>query len=106
MRTPPLRLVHSLPDTRQCYVFLLYVAGTSPNSMRAIASIERLCKEALNGRYQLEIIDLAQLPALAKSENVIAIPTLIRKFPLPIKRIIGDLPDTRSLLLEEDREET
>jgi circadian clock protein KaiB len=106
MKAPPLRLVRSLPDTRQRYVFLLYVAGTSPNSVRAIASVKRLCKEDLNGRHQLDIIDLGQLPALAKSENVIAIPTLIRKYPLPIKKMIGDMSDTRSLLLEEDRKET
>jgi circadian clock protein KaiB len=105
MKIKPLRLVQSTPVKRQYYVFHLYVAGTSPNSMRAIECVKRLCDELLDGRCDLDIIDLCQLPALAKSENVIAIPTLIRKFPLPIKKMIGDISDISCLLQEDERNE-
>jgi circadian clock protein KaiB len=101
----PLHLVHSAAAAHPYYVFHLYVAGTSPNSMNAIECVKRLCEGRLDGRCQLEIIDLYQFPALAKRENVIAIPTLVRKFPLPVKRMIGDMSDTRRLLLEDDRTE-
>lgn len=102
---PRLRLVHSATAKRQSYVFHLYIAGASPNSIRAVECVKRLCEEGLAGRYELNIIDLCQMPELAKRENVIAIPTLVRKFPLPVKRMIGDLSDTRCLLQEDDLKE-
>ena len=101
----PLRLVHSAPAKRQSYVFHLYIAGASPNSIRAVECVKRLCEEGLAGRFELNIIDLCQMPELAKRENVIAIPTLVRKFPLPIKRIIGGLSDIRRLLQDHDLKE-
>jgi circadian clock protein KaiB len=105
MKAPSLSLVPSSPGSRQHYIFQLYIAGASLNSMRAVERARHLCEKSLSDRYQLDIIDLCEFPALAKSENVIAIPTLIRKFPLPVIRMIGDMSDIRSLLQEEDRKD-
>jgi circadian clock protein KaiB len=73
------------------YQLRLYVAGTTPYSVSAIANIKKICEEYLKGRYELEVIDLYQNPTLAKGEQIIAAPTLIKKLPLPLHRIIGDL---------------
>ena len=73
------------------YQLRLYVAGTTPYSVSAIANIKKICEEYLKGRYQLEVIDLYQNPTLAKGEQIIAAPTLIKRLPLPLHRIIGDL---------------
>jgi circadian clock protein KaiB len=97
-----MRLVHSVGVAQQHYVFNLYIAGASAHSSRAIASITHLCEGRLNGRCQLKIIDLYLLPALAKEDNILAVPTLIRKFPLPMRRMIGDLCDVTALLQEDD----
>ena len=108
MNPPPLRMVHAATAAaaaRQYYVFHLYIAGNAPNSMRAVECVKRLCEERLGERCRLHIIDLGRQAALAKSENIIAIPTLIRKFPLPVIRMIGDMSDTRSLLRDDDRRE-
>ena len=98
----PVRLVYSAPAQRQHYVFHLYIAGMSAHSMRALDCVQRLCEGALKGRVQLKIVDLVQQPALAKDDNVIAVPTLIRIFPHPVRRMIGDLSDISGLLLEVD----
>jgi circadian clock protein KaiB len=108
MKTTPLRLVRKATvatEARQSYVFHLYIVGNGLNSMRAVECVKRLCAERLGGRSCLHIIDLGRQPALAKSENIVAIPTLIRKFPLPVVRMIGDMSDTRSLLRDDDRRE-
>ena len=73
------------------YVLRLYVTGLTPNSTRAIANIKALCETHLEGRYDLRIIDIYQKPALAKGEQIIAAPTLIKKLPLPLRRLVGDL---------------
>ena len=75
------------------YVLRLYVTGASPNSLRAIANTKNICDEYLNDNYDLEIIDVHQQPSIAKQENIIALPLLIRKHPLPEKRLIGDMSD-------------
>ncbi len=80
------------------YVFKLYVAGTAPASTRALANVRRACEEHLKGCYELEVIDLYQQPALAKREQIIATPTLIKKRPLPLRRIIGDMSDVERIL--------
>jgi len=80
------------------YVLRLFVTGILPNSARAVINIKTICEKYLEGRYELEIIDIYQQPALALSENIIAIPVLIKKFPLPEIRLIGDLSDTKSVL--------
>lgn len=73
------------------YHLRLYVAGTTSYSVSAIANIKKICEEYLKGRYELEVIDLYLNPTLAKGEQIIAAPTLIKKLPLPLHRIIGDL---------------
>lgn len=80
------------------YVMKLYVAGQSPKSMNALANLKRICEEHLQGRYELEVIDLYQQPRLAPGEQIIAIPTLIRTRPSPIRRIIGDMSNTERVL--------
>ena len=77
----------------------LYVAGDSPRSRAALANLQRLCEAHIKGRYRIEVIDLAKDPKLAKTHQIVAIPTLIRKLPEPIKRVIGDLSDADKALL-------
>ena len=84
------------------YILRLYVTGTTPASVRAVANIKRICEEHLQGRYELEVIDLYQQPALARGEQIIAAPTLIKKLPLPLRRIIGDMSDAERVLVGID----
>ena len=84
------------------YVLRLYVTGTTRNSERAIVNIRRICEEHLQGRYDLEIVDISQHPALAEGEQIIAAPTLIKKLPLPLRRFIGDMSHTERILLGFD----
>ena len=80
------------------YIFRLYVTGASPNSLRAIANTRNLCEEYFNENYELEIIDVHQQPSVARKENIIALPLLIKKHPLPEKRLIGDMSDIERVL--------
>jgi len=84
------------------YVLKLYVAGQSPKSVNAIANIKKICEENLHGRYELDVIDLYQQPQLAQGEQIIAVPTLLRKLPLPLRRIIGDMSNTERVLVGLD----
>lgn len=84
------------------YVLRLYVTGTTPNASRAIANIRKICEEHLQGRYDLEVIDISQRPTLAQGEQIIAAPTLIKKLPLPLRRFIGDMSQTERILLGLD----
>ena len=84
------------------YILKLYVAGQSPKSVNAIANIKKICEENLQGRYELDVIDLYQQPQLALGEQIIAIPTLIRKLPAPLRRIIGDMSNTERVLVGLD----
>jgi circadian clock protein KaiB len=84
------------------YVLRLYVAGMSPRSSSSIKAITELCEEHLNGHYELEIIDIYQSPALAKDEQIIAAPTLIKKLPEPLRRFIGNLADRERILVGLD----
>jgi len=81
------------------YILRLYIAGTTPRSTRAVANIREICEHNLNGRYELEVIDIYQKPALAKDEQIIAAPTLVKQLPLPLRRFIGDLSDTQRILV-------
>lgn len=76
---------------KQTYVLRLYVTGFTPASTRAISNLKTLCQERLNGRFQLEVIDIFQRPALARGEQIIATPTLVKLLPVPMQRFIGDL---------------
>ena len=80
------------------YVLRLFVTGASPNSARAIANLKEICEAYLKGRYSLEIIDVYQQAALAQEEQLVALPLLIKKFPLPERRLIGDMSDTVKVL--------
>jgi circadian clock protein KaiB len=89
------------------YVLRLYVAGQTPKSVNAIMNIKKICEENLKGCYVLNVIDLYQQPQLADGEQIIAVPTLIRKLPPPLRRIIGDMSNTERLLVGLDlRKET
>ena len=83
----------------QKYVFRLYVTGATDRSARAIENIRKLCEEHLKGRYELEIIDIYQHPETARTEQIIAAPTLIKKLPLPLRKFIGDLSDEKKVLV-------
>jgi circadian clock protein KaiB len=87
------------------YVLRLYIAGLTPRSVAAIASVKKTCEEHLRGRYELKVINLYDQPTLAKGEQIIAAPTLIKKLPLPLRRIIGDMADTKKLLVGLDLRE-
>ena len=89
-------------NNKECYVLRLYVTGTTPNSLRAIKNLQEICKTYLKGRYSLEVVDIYQQPALAKGEQIIAAPTLVKKLPLPLRRFIGDLSNTEKILLGLD----
>jgi circadian clock protein KaiB len=77
----------------------LYVAGQTPKSMAAFSNLKKLCEEHLQGQYRIEVIDLLENPALAKGDQIFAIPTLVRKLPEPIKKIIGDLSNKERVLV-------
>jgi circadian clock protein KaiB len=84
------------------YTLRLYVAGTSPKSLRAIANVKKICEENLHGNYELQVIDLYQQPQLAQGEQIIAAPTLIKKLPMPLRRIIGDMSSAERVLVGLD----
>lgn len=84
------------------YILRLYIAGNTPQSVRAILKIREICETHLKGRYQLEVIDIHQQPALAKGEQIIAVPTLVRYLPVPLKKMIGDLSKTERILFGLD----
>ena len=77
----------------------LYLAGQSPKSIAAFDNLKRICEEHLAGRYRIEVIDLLQNPRLRADEQIVAIPTLVRKLPIPIRRIVGDLSNTERALV-------
>ena len=77
----------------------LYTAGQTPKSLAAIKNLKKVCEEHLAGRYEIEIVDLLKNPRLAKDDQIVAIPTLVRKLPDPVRKIIGDLSDTERALV-------
>lgn len=84
------------------YLLMLYVTGMSPQSTRAISNLNEICEKHLKGRYSLEIVDLYEHPEFAKGEQIIASPTLIKKLPLPLRRIIGDMSNKEHVLVGLD----
>ncbi len=84
------------------YVLRLYVAGMTPKSRRAIENVRQICEEHLEGRYQLEIIDIYQQPIFAKEGQIVAAPTLVKELPPPLRRFIGDMSHTERILLALD----
>jgi circadian clock protein KaiB len=80
----------------------LYVAGQTPKSVTALANLKKLCEEHLAGKYRIEVIDLLEHPQLARGDQILAIPTLVRRLPAPIRKIIGDLSNTEKVLVGLD----
>jgi circadian clock protein KaiB len=104
--TPEGAWERAVVDQDEIWYLRLYVAGQSPKSLRAFANLTTLCEEHLAGRYEIEVIDLVEDPSLAVSDDILAIPTLVRRLPEPLRRIIGDLSNTQRVLvglrLEQD----
>lgn len=87
---------------RARYILKLYVAGLTPRSISALRSVKDICERHLQGRYELEIIDIYEHPSLAKDQQIIAAPTLIKQLPLPLRRLIGDMADQERVLVGLD----
>ena len=89
-------------DASDFYRLRLYIAGQTPNSIAAIANLKKICEEKLKGKYRIEVVDLLVKPQLAKGDQIIAIPTLVRRLPPPVKKIIGNLSKTESVIVGLD----
>jgi circadian clock protein KaiB len=87
---------------KDVYILRLYVAGQTKKSLAAFANLKKICEEHLQGRYRIEIVDLFEHPQLAKGDQILAIPTLVRQLPPPLKKIIGDLSNTEKVLVGLD----
>jgi circadian clock protein KaiB len=88
--------------TKDIWELRLYVAGQTPKSLAAFANLKKICEEHLKGKYHIEVVDLLKNPQLAGGDQILAIPTLVRKLPEPIKKIIGDLSNTLRVLVGLD----
>lgn len=92
----------SVSTTSEVVTLRLYIAGQTPRSTAAFANLKRICEQHLAGRYQIEVIDLIENPQLARGDQILAVPTLVRRLPEPIRRIIGDLSNTERVLVGLD----
>lgn len=99
-RTEPKSMAREAESNR--YTLRLYVAGRTPKSLVAIANLNKICEEYLEGRYKIEVVDLMENPQLARDEQILAIPTLVRRLPSPMRKIIGDLSNTERVLVGLD----
>lgn len=93
------RSAASAPADAERWILRLYVAGQSPRSMTAFTNLKRICEEHLQGRYTIEVIDLGKQPQLAAGDQIVAIPTLVRRLPEPLCKIVGDLSNTERTLV-------
>jgi len=84
------------------YTLKLYITGQTPNSMRAVDNLKRICETQLRGKYDIKVIDVLKKPQLAEEDKILATPTLVRSLPLPLRKVIGDLSDTDKVLLGLD----
>ena len=89
-------------EKQDTYLLRLYVAGQTPKSIMALANLKKICEEYLSGRYKLQVVDLLENPQLASGDQILAIPTLVRKLPAPVRKIIGDLSNTERVLIGLD----
>ncbi len=89
-------------NSQETYLLRLYVAGQTPKCITAFANLKRICEEHLAGKYQIEVIDLLVNPELAEGDQILALPTLVRRLPEPVKKIIGDLSNTERVLVGLD----
>lgn len=106
-KTQPAKPKTTRPKTKpaaepEVWELRLYVAGQTPNSLTAFANLKRICEEHLAGHYQIEVIDLLENPQLAQGDQILAIPTLVRKLPVPVRKIIGTLANTERVLVGLD----
>lgn len=92
----------SVSEAEETFNFRLYVAGQSPKSLAAIANLRRLCDSHLQGRYSIEVVDLMANPKAAQKDQIVAIPTLVRRLPEPFKRVIGDLSNADRVMVALD----
>jgi circadian clock protein KaiB len=92
----------SRPGNGEFFHLRLYVAGQTPKSLTALANLRKICSEHLDGRFELHVIDLVKTPQLAQGDQILAIPTLVRNLPQPMRKIIGDLSDTERVLVGLD----
>lgn len=90
------------PEAEKKWRLRLYVAGRTPKCVKALENLERFCEQHMAGSYEIELIDLVENPRLAKDDQIIAIPTLVRKLPQPLRKIIGDLSNTERMLVGLD----
>lgn len=95
--TPPAR---ARPE--KAWALRLYVAGQTPKSLTAFANLQQICETHLKGHYSIEVIDLLEQPQLAKGDQILACPTLVRRLPVPVRKVIGDLSDTERVLVGLD----
>lgn len=95
-------ILAAVPLAPERYILKLYVTGLTTRSARAIENLRAFCEKHLAGRYELQVIDVYQQPELTRSEQVVAIPTLIKKLPLPLRRLIGDMSDEERVLVGLD----
>ena len=103
MKTSAARGVREVKDSKEpTWELRLYVAGQTAKSLLAFANLKRICEEHLGGRYQIEVVDLMKNPELAKGDQIFALPTLVRKLPEPVRKIIGDLSNTERVLVGLD----
>jgi circadian clock protein KaiB len=99
-KTDPAKATRATPEV--FWKLRLYVAGQTPRSLMAFANLKKVCEDYLKGRYTIEVIDLVETPRLAKDDQILAIPTLVRKLPEPVRKIIGDLSNTERVLVGLD----
>jgi len=95
-------LESNIGSDQEVYILRLYVAGQTKKSLTAFANLKKICEEYLEGRYRIEVINLLDNPQLAKGDQILAVPTLVRRLPPPIKKIIGDLSNTERVLVGLD----
>ncbi len=94
--------VNQMETKNDLWVLRLYVAGKSPKAMTALNNLKTICKEQLNGKFTIEVIDLLENPQLGAEDQILALPTLVRKLPVPVRKIIGDLSNTERVLVGLD----
>jgi len=95
----PTKKLPAKKTKKKLWELRLYVAGQTPKSLTAFSNLKKICESHLDGRYTIEVIDLVEQPQLSKGDQILAIPTLVRKLPQPVRKIIGDLSDTEQVLV-------
>jgi circadian clock protein KaiB len=100
--TKKIKVEKQVETTNDLWVLRLYVAGQTPKALTAFSNLKKICEEQLNGEYSIEVIDLLRNPQLGADDQIFALPTLVRKLPVPVRKIIGDLSNTERVLVGLD----